>query len=244
MLGDKVAAFRRSLINATLLAVVSVASSFVPSAAGGVPAFPGAEGFGSDSIGGRGGRVLYVVNLYDSGPGSLRAALEAEGPRTVVFQLGGTILLKSGLAIRHPFITVAGQTAPGDGITLRNTANNDDAVIRVLTHDVIIRFIRVRPGASTSNSGSLDAIRIGGRSADTHNVVIDHCSFSWATDENVSFAGSARDISFQWNFVTEGLDCSSHAEGGGTKVPQQGDADKRRVPWEHYTSSQPLRSQS
>src|ERR1043165_4106151 len=85
-----------------------------------LPAFPGAEGFGANTPGGRGGRVILVTNLDDAGPGSFRAACGAEGPRIVVFQVGGTIKLKSPLTVRNPFLTIAGQTAPGDGIALRD----------------------------------------------------------------------------------------------------------------------------
>src|SRR5437763_8447454 len=97
-----------------------------------IPAFPGAEGFGSTTPGGRGGKVLFVTNLADSGPGSLRDACEAEGPRIIVFQLAGTIALKEAIIVKNPFLTIAGQTAPGDGICLRNYP------FMVATHDVIV----------------------------------------------------------------------------------------------------------
>ncbi len=121
-----------------------------------VPAFPGAEGFGARSQGGRGGRVIEVINLNDSGPGSLRAAVEAEGPRIVVFRTGGTITLKSGLNITHPFITVAGQTAPGGGITLRNDPSNRGTPLTISTHDVVVRYLRSRPGPCKSKRDSID----------------------------------------------------------------------------------------
>src|SRR4030095_7346841 len=107
---------------------------------GGTLAFPGAEGYGAYAKGGRGGKVLFVTNLSDSGPGSLREAIETKGPRTVIFRVGGIIETK-GLAIREPYITIAGQTAPGDGICIKKTDTDGNAFDLVATHDVIIRFL-------------------------------------------------------------------------------------------------------
>ena len=104
-------------------------------------AFPGAEGFGAHSKGGRGGKVLYVTNLNDQGPGSLRWAVEQEGPRTIVFDVSGTIDLQDRITIRNPFITVAGQTAPGDGICLKG------GTLGIAAHDVVVRYLRCRLGA-------------------------------------------------------------------------------------------------
>jgi pectate lyase len=180
-----------------------------------VLAFPGAEGFGANSVGGRGGRVIEVTNLNDSGPGSLRAAIEAGGPRIVVFRTGGTIELQSGLEISNPFITIAGQTAPGGGITLKNVPSNMDAALTVTAHDVIIRYIRSRPGASTRQACCLDAIQILTDSA--YNVIIDHCSASWATDETMSTWYDPHDITIQWCIISEGLLDSTHEEGPHSK---------------------------
>ena len=176
-----------------------------------VVSFPGAEGFGAKTVGGRKGKVLEVINLNDSGPGSLRAAIDAIDPRIVVFRVAGTIELKSSLNIMNPYITIAGQTAPGGGITLKNHPTNMDGTLIVETHDVIIRYIRSRPGAPNVKSDNGDAIEINGSGA--YNVIIDHCSFSWAIDEVVSTWYDAHDITIQWSIISEGLNCSNHVKG-------------------------------
>lgn len=179
-----------------------------------IPAFPGAEGFGANAIGGRGGRVIEVANLEDSGPGCLRAAIEAEGPRIVVFRIGGTIELKTELVLANPFITIAGQTAPGGGITLKTHPSNTRSALTIArgTNDVIIRHLRSRPGPhagfpkTTGNkeadtSEVKDAIQILG----ARNVILDHCSASWATDEVISTFYDAKDVTIQWCIIAEAL---------------------------------------
>lgn len=172
-------------------------------------AFPGAEGFGAYSKGGRGGEVLYVTNLNDSGPGSLRWAVEQEGPRTVVFEVSGTIELKDRLNIENPYITIAGQTAPGGGICLKGET------VRVVTHDVIVRHIRVRLGDSMHGQGSLqgkDAISI----SSGEDIILDHCSASWSMDEILSASTSSPDltrVTVQWCFITEALNPDNHGFG-------------------------------
>lgn len=180
---------------------------------GSVPVFPGAEGFGTETWGGRGGQVIAVTTLADSGPGSLRAALEATGPRIVVFRVAGTILLQTGITISEPYLTLAGQTAPGDGITLRNAPANPDAPLTIATHDVVIRHIRARPGPSVTPASNLDALRI----TKGYNVVIDHVSLSWATDEVFSTWNDVRDVTVQWSIIAEGLNDSTHSEGKHSK---------------------------
>ncbi len=168
-----------------------------------VPAFPGAEGFGAFSKGGRGGRVYHVTTLDDGGPGSLRDAVDAEGPRIVVFDVSGTIRLKKAIAIENPFITIAGQTAPGDGICLR------DATLGVGTDHVVIRFLRCRLGDQGTGG---DAVSIGAG----HQIVVDHCSAGWSLDEALSSStGEPRlsDITVQWCFITEALNPKNHAFG-------------------------------
>jgi hypothetical protein len=167
-----------------------------------VPAFPGAEGFAANSIGGRGGKVIEVTNLNDSGTGSFRAALEASGPRTVIFRLGGTILLNSIIHIKNPYLTIAGQSAPGGGIAIRGNA------VSIETHDVIVRYMRFRPGNLTTLTDALNSYN----GAD--NVIVDHCSLTWGSDEILSTYGDNGRITYQWNIIAEALSIGSvHGKG-------------------------------
>lgn len=169
-------------------------------------AFPGAEGYGQFARGGRGGRVIEVTNLDDSGPGSLRAAVEAEGPRTVVFRVGGTIELKSKLKIHNPYITIAGQTAPGDGITIRGYPFGCCGA-----HDVIMRYVRIRVGDESGRT--LDGT---GFCSSDHSI-LDHCSISWSIDEAVS-SRSAKNITLQRCLIAQALNVAGHekyAQGKG-----------------------------
>ncbi|MFK8001601.1 MAG: polysaccharide lyase family 1 protein [Polyangiales bacterium] len=169
-------------------------------------AFPGAEGFGKFTEGGRGGRVIKVTNLNDSGPGSLREAVEAEGPRIVVFEVGGTILLSSSLAIRNPHLTIAGQTAPGDGIALRHDLSSGYSLVVITADEVILRHLRLRTGGIAPNSNRVDNLQI----LAGNNIIVDHCSISWGTDENVSIVDydeetNTTNITIQDSIVAEGL---------------------------------------
>jgi pectate lyase len=172
---------------------------------GGTLAFPDAEGYGAYARGGRGGKVLFVTNLNDSGPGSLREAIEAKGPRTVIFRVGGLIETK-GLVIREPYITIAGQTAPGDGICLKKTESGGDALSLSGTHDVIIRFLRIRAGNNTGEFRS-DSFRV----YDSDNFIIDHCSCSWGNPETLSASGSVDRYTVQWCIASEGNNQQKHA---------------------------------
>ncbi|MBN1866977.1 pectate lyase [Candidatus Sumerlaeota bacterium] len=170
-----------------------------------IPAFPGAEGFGADSLGGRGGTLYEVTNLNDSGTGSLRAAVQASGPRIVVFRVSGTIILQSRLDIQNPYITIAGQTAPGDGIAVR------DRGIVVKASHVVVRFIRSRLGDARSDQED-DAIWI---SVGNH-VIFDHCSASWSVDETFSCSSgenTLKNVTVQWCLITESLNNSIHDKG-------------------------------
>jgi hypothetical protein len=168
-----------------------------------VPAFPGAEGFGAQSLGGRGGKVLFVTNLDNSGPGSLRAAVESDGPRTVIFRVSGTIALKKTLVIRNSHITIAGQSAPGDGICLKNYG------LSIAADHVIVRYLRCRP--ANNAGGEPDAISISrGR-----DIIVDHCSASWSVDETLSASssGGLGNVTVQWCIISESLNKSTHHKG-------------------------------
>ena len=178
---------------------------------GPVVAFPGAEGFGAQSLGGRGGRVIEVTNLNDSGPGSLRECVNAQGPRTCVFRIGGTITTQSEIIVRNPYLTIAGHTAPGGGITIRAAQNYHDEAFMISTHDVVIRYVRFRAGASAVPNSSRRSLTINNGA---YNIMIDHCSFSWATDQPLLLIDGVRNTTIQWSIVSEALANSTHSENG------------------------------
>ncbi|HEY4231946.1 MAG TPA: hypothetical protein VGM76_00840 [Lacipirellulaceae bacterium] len=187
----------------------------------GEPAFTGAEGYGAYTPGGRGGQALYVDNLNDSGPGSLRAAIETTGPRTITFRTGGVIPLKSTLGITEPFITIDGQTAPGPGIMLRNHG------IEVRTHDVVLRYFRVRVGDDAVDVKDIRAAEGGaGEHAlyfidGSKNGIADHLSLSWSTTKVLSVTKLSDLITIQWCILSEGLNYAGHgfcSLAGGNRV--------------------------
>lgn len=199
------------LVQAGLGAVIVVTAPGCASAGGGptvdaaeITAFPGALGAGRLTPGGRGGAVVRVTNLGDSGPGSLRAAVETEGPRTVVFDIGGTITLATPLRIREPFLTLAGQTAPGGGITLRGQP------LLISADDVVIRYIRSRLGDEQGVETDAVTIDRGQR------IILDHVSASWSVDETLSIGSRDRVIdavTVQWSIIAESLNLSTHSKG-------------------------------
>ncbi len=182
-----------------------------------VPAFPGAEGGGEFSFGGRGGRVYVVTNLNDSGPGSLREGCEAAGPRVVVFNVAGIIHLKMPVYIEAPYLTIAGQTAPGDGICIAGES------VMNFAHDVVIRYVRFRRG----NTNIFDR-QSGLAGSPVGNIIIDHCSASWGNDQTMDTyrhmyqakqGGPTLKLpcvndTIQWCIITEGLNTYNHAFGG------------------------------
>lgn len=208
-----------------LLRLLALLLCAFPATALAAQAFPLAVGWAAATQGGRGGAILRVTNLNADGPGSLRAALEARGPRIVVFEIGGIIDLgRSTITIEEPFLTIAGQTAPSPGITIVRGG------IDVRGHDIIIRHIRIRTGAAgqARRSGwESDGISTVG----AYNVIVDHCSISWALDENLSASGprftgrtpdewrrgTSRSITFSYNVLAEGLADSSHPKGEHSK---------------------------
>jgi hypothetical protein len=182
-----------------------------------IPAFPGAEGGGMYSFGGRGGKVYVVTSLDDSGPGTLREACEAAGPRIVVFNVAGIIHLKMPIFIEAPYITIAGQTAPGDGICIADQGLVDNA------QDVVIRYLRLRRGVTDifNRHGVHSGSPVG-------NIILDHLSASWGNDQNLDTyrhmyeppeGGPALklpsvNVTIQWCITSEGLNTYNHAFGG------------------------------
>nr|WP_295782252.1 hypothetical protein [Rhodoferax sp.] len=185
-----------------------------------------AQGWATGTLGGRGGRIIRVTNLNESGAGSYREAIEAEGPRTIVFEVGGVIDMGGkNITIKNPYLTIAGQTAPNPGVTVVKAETN------IATHDVIIQHMMFRPGefGRTKRSGH-DQDGISTRGA-AHHVIVDHCSLSWATDENLSVSGPRFDgatpddwrrntshaITYSYNLIYEGLANSVHEKGEHSK---------------------------
>lgn len=168
-------------------------------------------GYGAGSVGGRGGTGIVVSTLEDSGPGSLRDALEAADPRIVRFDVSGTIELKRPIIVSNPFLTVDGSTAPGP-VELRGGA------VQIRTHDVILRYLRLRPGDTVEAPTDEDALTINGLSeTESYNIVVDHVTAIWGPDiGGIAILGDVHDVTVQHSILGEGLYLSRHAEGTET----------------------------
>ena len=202
---------------------VMVCSSLlaIPGAAApAIKAFPTAEGFGANAAGGRGGRVLEVTTLDDSGSGSLRAAMEASGPRIVVFRVSGTITLTNAIRVRTPYLTVAGQTSPG-GVEIKGSGQPDgDWGVWCINgaHDIVLRHLRVRMGGNMKHDAGNNLLFYGTAEPGIHDVIVDHCSVSWGSDTQLDWYGSYLNrATFQWNIIGE---CYMGQHIGGNRAPK------------------------
>jgi hypothetical protein len=184
------------------------------------PVIPGAAGFGMETTAGRGGKVMRVTNLNASGSGSLKACVsDTEGPRVCIFDVSGTIRITTDMMVRYGHLTIAGQTAPAPGITIRGAA------LRIQASDILVQHIRVRPGDDTNgpDPDNRDALKIeGSDSRQVKNIVIDHCTFSWAIDETASIWGWHDNITFSNNIFSEPLNDSLHMSDDGSKREPHG----------------------
>jgi pectate lyase len=191
-------------------------------------------GYGAGTVGGSGGRQLVVTNLADSGPGSLRAALEASGPRIVVFDVAGTISLQGSIHVKNPNLTIAGETAPSPGITVRGGS------LLIRTSEVIVRDLRLRPGDGVPDPNDVDAMTLNGVNEAVSNVLVDHVTMLWGPDiGGLAILGDVRNVTIQNSIMGEGLYLSAHSEAtaaqGGHSMAANvtqldpGLADPRRI---------------
>jgi len=218
---------------ATIIATTKADASKQASA--GVAAFPGAQGGGAGSVGGRGGAVCEVTNLNDSGPNSFRDCATRSGARTVVFRVGGTIQLLSQVTITNPYITIAGQTAPGGGILFSGTQMPPAAMIFVGTHDVTIRYIRIRIGVGPLHSGgpANGVVGISVMNYDIYNVMIDRVSISWWDNKPFiiysNYGPGIHNVTVSWSMTNEGLAPSISRPGSQSVCGGSGATNTNKV---------------
>jgi hypothetical protein len=185
-----------------------------------VRAFPTAEGFGAKSVGGRGGRVIQGTNLEDAGEESLRSAMEASGPRMVVFRVSGTITLKTAIRVRTPYLTVAEQTSPGRVQIRGNGRPEGDWGVWFVdgAHNIVARHLRVRMGGNLKHDAGNNFLCYGMAEPGVHDVIFDHCSVSWGSDTQMNWYRSFLDrATFQWSLIGE---CFTGQHVGGDRAPK------------------------
>jgi hypothetical protein len=201
----------RTSIRPKIAALLACAAAALPFAASAIPVIPQGAGYGIETPAGRGGKVFKVINLNPAGPGSLKECVDASGPRVCVFEVSGTIHAKVDLIVRNPYLTIAGQTAPSPGILWRGGA------LWVATSDVLVQHMRFRPGDDPDGPSyeNRDALKIVAVNSVARNIVIDHCSFSWAVDETVQVWTNWDDVTISNNIISEGLHESFSPLGTG-----------------------------
>lgn len=191
----------RTSIHPKLAMLACAVAAALPLVASAVPVIPQSGGYGMETPAGRGGKVIKVINLNPSGAGSLKACVDASGPRVCVFEVSGTIKANVDLIIRNPYITIAGQTAPSPGVMWRGGA------LWVATSDVLVQHLRFRPGDDPNGPSyeNRDALKIVSPTTVVRNIIIDHCSFSWAVDETMQVWTNWDDVTLSNNIASEGL---------------------------------------
>jgi pectate lyase len=180
-----------------------------------VRVFPGAEGFGTQTSAGRDGRICFVENLDDDGPGSLRSCVDRDHPRIILFRVGGTIEVETPIEIASPGISIYGQSAPGGGILVRASQTTKGSPMVIRTHDVLVQHLRLRAGTSLLQTCCRDALRIGSAEpGQVYNVVLDHNSLSWGTDQIANTWYDTNNVTFSYNLIAESLhDNGSNKDG-------------------------------
>lgn len=190
------------------------AEELSPAARAEQKALDSAEGFGANTIAGVNGEWCLVTTLADDGSGSLRECVAGTEPRTVYFQVSGIIWLSAPLVIKNPYITIDGSTAPNGGILLTVDRAIDGPVLQIATHDVLVRHIRVRAGEADIPTCCRDAVSIGSTlPGEVYNIILDHNSFSWGTDEVVEIVGDSNRITLSYNIISEGLHRAENTSG-------------------------------